>query len=669
MASSQDNNNNASNISPNPNQAFLGLNLNSIIRQIRPGQLTYALNAMVSNFDGNEISYQNEQGNEFCCSFPEGYKVIGQRNIIELGITVVMLANPLTSDSEIGVVKGCEYTRKINSKCLDFDIQHPILKIVYKLTNCTTEIYWTDVKNRRRWMDLDNLPFKETRDCPPVVTGEVDCNKLEVQPNFSIPSLSIEAVRSDGDLEAGTYQFAIQYANALGEEYTSYYSVTNPLPVFDETKITQDFNYHVGKSIIINIENIDTTGFFDYFNLAVIKTVNNISSVELVGTYNITGESKIITYTGQGKIDIRLTIDDIFEKFPIYDTAKDVTTVQDVIVWSGVTTNERVNYQKIANKIALKWQTWKIPGDKAYADELNSTYLRGYMRDEVYPFEIVFLLKNGHQTDGFHIPGRIATEADLTPIFNSDVIGSGQTVCDDNPQPKPTWQVYNTALNLGKEKEYTDSVDDNCYRGPYEYGLFSYWESEELYPCREDVWGELANKPIRHHKFPDSLVTHIHDSSGNIYPMGIKVDVWQIIGLINNSTLTEDQKSQIVGFKIVRGNRVNNKSVVAKGIINNVGVYAKDDSTFFFPNYPYNDLREDPFIVGGNNYSPQDGNHIHPECVNYQVINGSTANTITVKYMGCPPNDLQYTLVLCNKLSLFRQHCCKWWIWCNCNRG
>ena len=28
------------------------------------------------------------------------------------------------------------------------------------------------------------------------------------------------------------------------------------------------------------------------------------------------------------------------------------------------------------------------------------------MRDEVYAFEIVFLLKDGKQTDGFHIPGR-----------------------------------------------------------------------------------------------------------------------------------------------------------------------------------------------------------------------------------------------------------------------
>ena len=47
------------------------------------------------------------------------------------------------------------------------------------------------------------------------------------------------------------------------------------------------------------------------------------------------------------------------------------------------------------------------------------------MRDEVYAFEIVFLLKNGKQTSGFHIPGRSANGSDLYPVppTNNDFIG------------------------------------------------------------------------------------------------------------------------------------------------------------------------------------------------------------------------------------------------------
>ena len=115
---------------------------------------------------------------------------------------------------------------------------------------------------------------------------------------------------------------------------------------------------------------------------------------------------KKVTYTGQDPSPIKLAITDIFEKFPYYDVAQDVTAVQDILVWDNLTSAERINYQSIANQITLQWETHRIPATENYSDELNAANLRGYMRDEVYAFEIVFLLKDGKQTDGFHIPGR-----------------------------------------------------------------------------------------------------------------------------------------------------------------------------------------------------------------------------------------------------------------------
>ncbi|MFN9905065.1 MAG: hypothetical protein ACK56F_02925, partial [bacterium] len=130
---------------------------------------------------------------------------------------------------------------------------------------------------------------------------------------------------------AGTYQFAIQYCDANSNPFTSYYSVTNPTPIADQSITTPNFNYQVGKSIELTVSNLDSTGLYDYFNVAVIKTVNAITSVELIGTYFIDGPSQVITYTGQNKTDIRLTINDILEKFPYYDIAQDVTAVRDIL--------------------------------------------------------------------------------------------------------------------------------------------------------------------------------------------------------------------------------------------------------------------------------------------------------------------------------------------------
>ena len=614
--------NQGNNINPEYNVGRLGLNMDQSVNQIPKGTLSYALNAAVENFDDNSVNYQNEPGNEWCLNFPEGYHLIGEHFINEKNKHVFFLANPDTGESEIGYMDNndCVYHTFVNATCLNFNINHPIHKAVHKISNCTTEIYWTDGLNPRRYVDLEDITkiytvSPGTDVCANERLPIIDCNKFKVQPNFEIPELSVVDVRNGGSLTAGTYQFAIQYCDSLGTGYTSYYSVTNPTPIFDPNKVTLNFNYEVGRSIVLNIKNIDITGYFQYFNIAVIKTVNDISSVELVGTYFIDKVQKEIIYTGQNVTQIRLTVDDIFEKFPYYDVAQDLTAVQDILVWDNLTSSERINYQKIANQITLQWQTYRIPNTETYADEVNATNLRGYMRDEVYAFEIVFLLRNGKQTDGFHIPGRASNPQDLILIdeTNQDFIGEpDETV--GNLGYSPYWKIYNTAYKIG---DAPGKSGLSSYKGDWEYGEFAYWESTETYPCNEEVWGELSNQPIRHHKFPDVLVSPIFESptifinnSGKyapvmqkdaIYPIGVKLDIGQVLSLIQQSDLTQEQKSEIVAFKIVRGDRGTNKSVIAKGILRNVGKYQREGIDYYYPNYPYNDLRPDPFINSASN--------------------------------------------------------------------
>lgn len=589
---------NNSNIKQENNAAQAGMNLERSVSQISKGTLSYALNAVVENFDANGVSYQNEPQNELCLEFPQGYQLVGNHLIVEQSKNIFMLANPEDGGSEIGFMDNndCVYRKLINDNCLGFDINHPIQKIVHKITNCSTEIYWTDGFRNRRFLDLNNLPFRTkpgSNVCDNETIDEIDCNKMNVQPSFDIPSLELIDVVSGGNQTAGTVQFAIQYSDAAGNGYTSYYSVTNPTPIANRQLTTPNFDYPVGKSLILNISGIDVTGFFEYFNLAVIKTVNNITSVELVGTYFIDSSEKQITYSGQNQTQIRLSIGDIFEKFPIFELADDLTVVQDILIWSGLTSIDRINYQGIANKITLHWQTYRIPNTEDYSDELLATHFRGYLRDEIYAFEIVFLLNNGKQTDGFHIPGRAKG---VNEFIHPDVLSTDPDFIG-TPDPltgaSPYWKIYNTASVLETDAAYVAHSD---YKGPYQYGEFAYWESTDTYPCNVDVWGELANTPIRHHKFPDVLVSPIFenpvievDSEGKytnlaiqknaIFPLGVRLNIQQVQSLIAQSNLTKDQKDAIVGFKIVRGNRNVNKSIVAKGILRNVGKYTRGEET------------------------------------------------------------------------------------------
>jgi len=620
-----------SNIRQEYNLGRVGLDMDSSVNQIQKGKLSYALNAALENFDSNSVSYQNEPSNEACLEFPAGYHLIGTHFIQEKNKHIFFLANPETGGSEIGYMNNndciyhtlctpipdTELTVCANSPCLNFDINYPIHKAVHKITNCTTEVYWTDGLNPRRFINIEQVPYITTylnnQTCDPQIQATLDCNKLNVQPNFQIPNIEVSDIVVGGDLKAGTYQFAIQYGNASGDAYTSYYSVTNPASIANTEVTTPDFQYSVGKSIVLSITNLDITGYFQYFNLAVIKTINNGTTVELVGTYNIQEKNRLITYTGQNVTQIPLSLADVLEKFPYYEIAKDVTNVQDVIVWDNLTSIDRINYQSIANQIQLQWETYKLPAGNTYADGFYTANLRGYLRDEVYAFEIVFLLDNGKQTDGFHIPGRAKnfneiSEPDVTTA-NADYIGDGL--------PQPYWKIYNTAsvsttypVPTGDAKKIGDAY-------PYQSGDFAYWESTDLYPCNTDVWGELAGTPIRHHKFPDVLVSPYFESpsiiySGGqidpvmqtanaIYPIGVKIDVQQIEFIIQNSSLTNAEKASIVGFKIVRGNRSTNKSIIAKGILRNVGKYEREGTEYYYPNYPYNDLSTDPFLLKENN--------------------------------------------------------------------
>jgi len=711
------------------------------------GRLSLAVNAVVEGFDGDSITYQNEPGNQKCIDFGE-FSVVKSKTIIEKDLIIYFLTSPTTSKISTSTLSGCTLTDIITAPCLNFSLEFPIKKVEYEINGDALRIYWCDNYNPDRFLDFSNLPYKRVQTspgtCDYTTTTEIDCNLLRVHPHFNIPYITVNEVSTGGNLVSGTYQFGIQYSDSVGSRYTEIYNITDPVPVFKDA-VTQDFNIPTDKAISLTIHNLDTTRF-SYFNLIVVKTINAISTPELVGTYEC-GPNKSIVYTGQAT-DIKLTTDDLFERFPIVEKSEGVTTADKVLIWHGITNSKRVNYQSIASNIQLKWISYIVPPTE------NIDQYRGYMGDEVYAFEFQPILASGKKCDGFHIPGRLPTDYDLELVDNPL---NTPSLCNSEDTTVPRWRVQNTAqvitdyitdttdpqtqlqqdllsqqieqlktrlsqnnteyednskqasvyidniidlskadkdsigqlalsilglggiiagildrgwhsvaYDLGGDKTndlynlittkpidldavqallsplygkhgtgevakkmysiagqindlYTDNTsimqgieDDTqqlnivygqynslvqnttiCSAVPYQYGEFGYYESTELYPCNENIWGTLSGKPIRHHKFPKRA---IHDNMGNLYPLGIQVDIEQIKVLIRESNLTQQEKDDIVGFKILRADRTNNKSIIAKGLINNVGIYNRDNETYFYPNYPYNDVRPDPFI-------------------------------------------------------------------------
>ena len=490
---------------------------------------------------------------------------------------------------------------------LGFDTRYPV-RAVYKKTQCDTLVYFVSRNTPPRKFYLYN--FANKGECGEPYT-DFDCNKARIFPEFCLPKLDIESITSGGQTPAGTCQWTIAYADKSGLEYTDYVDLSLPVPFF-ERKLTNDTDYITDKAV--NLKITHNTDIFPYYNIAVAQTINNVTTYHLIGTYKVPKSlTSNVVYTGRHKS----TLDSVkvLNRTPFYETADIVKSTDELMVLADLEGSYEYNFQPLVNNLKLYWETVKLTDrQNDYSNPIVSFKFRGYERDEVYPFGIRPIFKNGKYGCTYLIPNREATTDDLTPLLSDDKdIFYNSDICDTDDVHIPKWKVYNTGSKLGKADDiFPNKVGDKiCGVETDDIGEFAYWESTETYPCNKDIWGDLSGKPMRFHKFPDSLIKHIHNNQGNIYPIGVRIDPTTIQDFLN-STVKHPKTGEdipvhtlICGFQLVRGNRVNNKSVIAKGLLYDVGLFEERDldgniissrPKYFYPNYPFNDLNKDGFI-------------------------------------------------------------------------
>lgn len=502
--------------------------------------------------------------------------------------------------------------------CLGLSPEFPVYS-EYRIDDCETKVYFVGTNIQPRYFSLEE-PYGKDQ-CGETITNICNsCERLKLFPDYCQGDIYPTAVDSGGRLKGGVYSFSIAYADENGKEITDYIDFSNPIPIF-ERAITEQTEYETSKSIRVEIKHKTTV--FDYFNLVVAENINEVTTYHLVGTYrvNLSTQTDSLVYSG----DYSSTFSSIVPliRSPHYESAGIIEKQVDILMLADLVETPKYNFQLIANQIKLRWETVKMPVDNKfdYSNPEISYFFRTYQRDEVYPFGIKFKLKNGKYTDVFHIPGRTPylDNSDFTTIPSATNPDAFTTVNDCKvAEDLPRWKVYNTGMKVGSAPSGTPTPQEeqySCKISGFESGEFSYWESTETYPCYEEVWGDLAGQPIRHHKFPDSAITHIHANSEDfIYPIGIRIVEKDFEDVLNDSYVVDPlntyvdglipAKDLICGYELVRGNRVNNKSIIAKGLVYDVGTFQDIDSgkKFYYPNYPYNDINPDSFIKIGSSW-------------------------------------------------------------------
>jgi hypothetical protein len=540
---------------------------------LKPDTWTHARNAVNNSHNGSLGVIGNEPANFLCASFP--YTFIGAINIVAEKWAIFSTDN---ISSEIGLFDDtlCTYTMLINDACLSFRTTNLISGEAKKNFDCTYSIYFDDGLNASRHLNIDRPVYKlleteiEEQCRIPTYTNQIDCQALRLARIIKTPSAKVVKAATGGSLPNGSYQAVVAYT-VNGIRVTDYFTPSNVQSLFSHQ------NMQGGLEVLI----ADMDPSYDEFELVVISYIGEKVNTQKMGNYS-THQTRIFISFLDTRLPV-IPIEYIPLQTPAYDKSDAIYEVNNYLLRVGVYTKPDFNYQPLANNIKPKWVALELPADY-YA---KGGHLTSYLRDEQYVFFIRWIYNTGQKSASYVIPGREAESADRTRVSGSDVYETSSGVAI---QPEK-WAVENTAT-ITSAKPYNISEGKVIAEGE-----MGYYESTEIYPDNKPViWGDLCGKNIRICKFPDCNLVPLSGNLGEtIRVLGVKFeDIAHPRGF--DGKLIED----IVGYEILRGSREGNKSIIAKGLINNVAEYHIVDGITekkgLYANYPYNDLRIDPYL-------------------------------------------------------------------------
>ena len=600
--------------------AATGLNLDADPISLEEGEYTFALNATISNKTGGEPFIGNDEGNILKDAIPEGYIIMGNKNL-DKNDTVLLIANS-AGDSEIGIFEKGKYRKIANDRNLGFSIHEPIQVKYKKNSKGQRIIYYTRENRPPYWFNLEKPNYIKILDptgCMLIDGPDLDMDYMKIFKDYVRPCVTVADVTENGRILSGSYFITSQYADANSNGLTAWFPLVGPIPIFkdslgqaNESIAGMDSEELTTKSILLRISGSDTS--FTHINIGIVRITNGVKRPFLVSTIPVSTTEYL--YTGAGNTEIHILLSDVVQPPVAYSSARTVESTNKELLLGNLKSEKLFNFQPYVSKVQVQWQMFKSWSDNtlsSFKNPLFSAYMRTFREDEVYALGLTIEMIDGTEST-WHIPGRrknLKADGEKFPDgidqFGDAVPGAewdthALLINDDIIDPTKTqrYQNYNTALITG-------SLSSGTPEGLAEYGEMAYWESTETYPCDKNVYGEDAGLPIRHHKFLDSTIMHIHDGQNNnrLYNEKVKLNYLGVylpnIELIMAS-LPATIKSRVKGWRLAVGDRTYNKSVIASGIMLNARKqnwrYPSDSKDDFrlFPNYPLNDLRPDPYI-------------------------------------------------------------------------
>lgn len=587
---------------------------------------SHARNAVNNSSDGSLGVLGNEPSNTLCA--PAGaqstapYQINGAIHVYD---DKWVITSGEGGNSEVGLflANTCQYYTIVNDPCLSFSSYYVVTGESKQNFDCSYQIYFVDGKNPDRTLnigDIRNAPFSQPwpgipyftsdvdsgpcEDCQPIYPLQLDCEKIRIAKIVKTPCIELGQSLSGGTLLNGSY-FAFVAYTLNGERVTDYYPPSNVQSLFSHDNISG--------GLLLNVDDIETD-LYDQFELVIVKFVNAQTVAKRIGLYSTNSRTVEIPEIPDTLQDIPLPA--LVVRNAITETSDGIFAVNEYLIRTSPRSRFDFNYQPLANQISAKWVATEYPSDY-YFKGGNQT---GYMRDEIYAFFIRWVYNTGDVSSSYHIPGR--------PALQALDLAAPNSVYDKVSNETQRWEVYNTAF-----------VTDPTLNLPQPdggviiaKGRMGYWESTEIYPdTKPDIWNanatsfpypntnlttdyNLCGKNIRHHRMPSDLImfnqagstlasvdalssNHIRSAIGSQQPAAIRVLGVEFENIFPPLDNYGNVIPGVVGYEILRSSRQGNKTVIAKGIINNSRCYTDiDGDEVLYQNYPYNPLIPDPSL-------------------------------------------------------------------------
>ena len=406
------------------------------------GTYRFALNSVNETELGDFGFISNEESNEECASLTTGYIPIGKCYIGD-NETVIFSVSADNSISEIGILdNNCNYTPIVNDvdsipeDKLNFKVEYQIQAIYRLRKGCEKTIYFTDNLNKPRYFNFNKLSNFKNSD------GTWDSSKFNLQKTYEkIPVFEkLDVLDSGGNLEAGSYNIAIQYVDE-NLNATEWITVSNIIKIYNDlsnksySEINGSINSAVdylnypqtNKAIRVNFEPSSLDKDFLYYRLAIIESNNGSGLVsKVVYTENIPTTKNFYIYTGSNGVSYG-SEEEILQFTNIIEKAGSIEQIENRLILGNITGNQTnfCKLQKYASRIKADCITKTVKlndisdlsNPKNPLQNINGL---GYMPGEIYSFGVVYLFEDNTTSPVYHIPGRNPNLSETTnPIVGA----------------------------------------------------------------------------------------------------------------------------------------------------------------------------------------------------------------------------------------------------------